>query len=97
MAPPHPITVVGHDIQFSAEAVVKTVGWTEEEMHTGLLLHQHRVDDEIVIEADGPVGYGRQQSVLQQPDILVVDIHIGKEVAHGVIEQVTTSKQIANA
>ena len=73
------------DEHLPLEAEVLLVGGIEDDMVAGVAVHTDGILDVEVEEADGRAPQGRGEGVLEQADVVVVDVHILKDLLeHGV-------------
>ena len=62
------------------------------EMHASVGAHIERVNDEEAIECDGISPYWRCKGVVQQVYLVVVDIHIFKEIPEHLRQYISSMK-----
>ena len=77
---------VGKHIKLASESEVLTVGWDELQMIAEVAVHIHRIFYIIMIEADGCSAERRWERILEQSHVVIVDIHIGKDILDGCIQ-----------
>ena len=71
---------VFHYVQMSCETEVLRVLRHEGEVHALLLVHHEGIHQVELIEADGSASDRAYEAALQQADVIVVDIDVGKDI-----------------
>ena len=89
-------TAVGQDIQVATETKVLLVVGQEVQMVAQVLVNHERVLDIIAVEANGILADRRGEGVLQQADLVVVDVHIGKHILHDGVQDITRLEQVVD-
>ena len=69
-----------HYVQMSRETEVLRVLRHEGEVHALLLVHHEGVHQVELIKADGSASDRAYETALQQADVIVVDVDVGKDI-----------------
>ena len=88
---------VGNDEEFSPEAEVLLVVGSELQVVAQVLSHVGGVLNVEAVEGDGILSYGAGEMVLQQPHLVVVDVHISKDVLEQRVEDVSRLDELVDA
>ena len=76
----HGIGGVLHHVEVPRETEVLWVLGNEGEVHALLPIHHERVHQVVFVEADGSAADGADEAALQQADVVVIDVDVGKYV-----------------
>ena len=87
---------VSYNIDLSTEAEVLLVIRQEIELDTTVRTHIDRIGDVIPVELDGITTDGRTELMTHQQDIVVVDINVGKCLAHHRRQDLTRLEQVVH-
>ena len=86
----HLVQLVIRDIKMSCKAEVLRVVRQEHHIDAAFVVHHQGVLNVVVIEADSLAGRDRaDEGVLQKAHIVLVDVHVGKDVLYQVCNHVT--------
>ena len=85
----HSIGRVVQYIQVSGESEVLRVLWDEGEMHAFIFIHHHSIHQVEFIERDGSASDWTYETALQQADIIIIDIDIGKYIIEDSTQHIT--------
>ena len=94
----HPIGAVGQHIEFAGEAEVLRIVGRELNFDTAIAVDHGGIGEEKAVERDA-VGRGKwgDELILEQTDVVVVEIHVGKHIFHHRIEHIARVDQIVDA
>ena len=73
------------------------VVWQELQVDAGVALYFQRVFNVVAIEVDALVADGRYERILQQPDMVLVEVYVGKDILDNGIDDVARLKQVVDA
>ena len=84
------------DIEVATKTEVLLVVWQEVQMEALVVADHQRVFDVIAIERDGATTDRRGEGILQHTDLIVVDVHIGKDILQHRGEDITRLHKIVD-
>ena len=81
---------VSHHIQFAPESEILCIGGDKLQMIAKVAVHIDRILYIIMVEGDTCSADGRREGVLQEPHIIIVDIHIGEHLLQGGVKNLAS-------
>ena len=81
----------------SGESEVLRVLWNKREVYTFVFVYHHGIHQVELIERDGPASDGTYKTALQQTDIIIVDIDIGKYIVKDSTQHITGREEFLYA
>ena len=93
----HVERTVLQDIEVTTETEVLRVVGRELQMIARVALHSHGVCYIIAVEGNGIVSDRRCKGILQQPDVIVIDVHIRKYIFNSNVKYITRLKELVYA
>ena len=81
-------------VEVAGEAKVLRILRDECQVDTLLLIHHEGIHQIVFVERDGPFADGADKTTLQQTDIVVVDIHVGKDIVQDGAQHITRTEKL---
>ena len=92
----HLIGRVVEHVELSSETEVLLVVGDEVKMHATVFSHIHRVGDIETVEGDGIFADRAGERVLEHANLILVDVHIGKDVLQNDVDDVACLEQFVH-